>query len=197
MLLAVFCVLWKQLLPNFYHRAEPTGIAQRKNPAVELPIRDVVLMCQFNYDTPFDSVRDWARIWAKFFAHIVVAGPFSVATQEQLASAGIQFTVGSNDMGFVSPYENLLNTMLDYSKPITNMGSGPSSSLNDTPQQQPPKAVLYLHDDALLNITRLYNGRETLPVNSIIRTMRTFFNHFSYSIHVEVCLLYTSDAADE
>lgn len=151
-----------------------------------LPISNVVLMGQFNYgDIPFDSVRDWFNIWSRYFAQIIVAGPFPIETQEKLEEAGIEFQVGWNDSGFVSPTKNLLDTMLRYKKltssPLLSHGGNSGQQ-----QQVVPQAVLYVHDDALLNITRLYNGRKSLPTDSIIRSHK----HRSeppqfYSIYVE------------
>ncbi len=146
------------------------------NTVISGPITNTVLMGQFNYDTPFDSIERWLQIWSRFFLNIVVAGPFSRENQRRLEGAGIKYRIGRNDEGFVSPYENLLDTMQQYQQNQQN-----KSSIVD--------GILYMHDDGLLNVIRLLYGRKTLPSDKFISADYTRHHgpkkHMAYAIHVE------------
>lgn len=149
-------------------------------------IESIVLLGQFNFDAPFSSIQQWLEIWSKYFAKIVIAGPFSTETQKELDAVGIVYIVGRNDEGFVSPYENLLATMQIFreSNVSKNLATGiPSSWTSDV------DGILYLHDDGLLNINRLMNGRKRLPTDVFISADYTHYTgpkpQMEYSIHVE------------
>jgi hypothetical protein len=93
---------------------------------------------QFNYaDTRLNQIIGWVDAWSTYFAHIVVVGPFPNATRLELAKRNLSNRHGRNDQGYVSPYENLMNALLEY---------------KDDPTID---AVLYVHDDALLNVAKL------------------------------------------
>jgi len=113
---------------------------------LELPITNILLMGQFNFNPNSASgILDWVNVWSKFFANIVVTGPFDdrivFALEEHQQSAGkssFSIHVGRDDRGFVSPYESLTHWLLQYQN---------SSSIH---------AVLYMHDDFILNVTYLW-----------------------------------------
>ena len=134
-------------------------------PRLKFPIDNVLLMGQFNYNPPQDNarvIRTWVEIWSQYFTNIVVTGPFSDRVASQLRQAGIAFHIGRNDAGFVSPYENLMHVLLkEQQRQEEQLGSRRNSS---TPfSLSAVEAVLYVHDDILLNLTQLalHHGGES------------------------------------
>jgi hypothetical protein len=118
-----------------------------------LPHSNVLLLGQFNYDTGLDQILGWVEAWSTYFAHIVVVGPFPNAKRLELAKHNISNRHGRDDQGIVSPYENLMNALLEY---------------KDNPAID---AVLYVHDDALLNVTKLARGHANrFPTDYIVGT---------------------------
>ena len=97
-------------------------------------------MGQFNY-AKNDTTREvvfWAQKWRRWFHTVVAAGPFHPPTMQQLQQNSILALVGANDGGFYSPLENFARTLKQYSNKTGIDG------------------VLYLHDDAFLNMRKLY-----------------------------------------
>jgi hypothetical protein len=119
-----------------------------------LPHSNVLLLGQFNYDTGLNHIIGWVDAWSTYFAHIVVVGPFPNATRLELAKHNISNRHGRNDAGIVSPYENLMNALLEY---------------KDDPTIE---AVLYVHDDALLNVTKLARGHDRFPTDHMVSTFQ-------------------------
>jgi hypothetical protein len=130
---------------------------------------NVLLQGQFNYDTSPSLIEGWVRAWSQYFSNIIVVGPFSPKTQAALTRLGLSFRTGRNDRGYVSPYENLMLTLLEYKHHPTIDG------------------VFYLHDDALVNLTRFTGGGGTMsrpfPTDSIVGTLRAK-QEVDYSIQV-------------
>jgi hypothetical protein len=120
----------------------------------------VAAMGQFNSPeyTPLHSVLFWVQQMRQYFHHVAVAGSFPLEVREKIESYGIlvvpdladTLTTESEDTrGFFPPMDHLAWT-LQYYKTQTDrhaedgvMATGPSSV----------QGVLYLHDDALINVT--------------------------------------------
>ncbi len=128
---------------------------------LELPISNILLLGQFNYHTPAPRVQAWISVWSKYFTHIAVAGPFSAKAYSKLQNAGVEVYKGRNDRGYVSPIQNLLAAIQQTNHSVD--------------------AVLYVHDDALLNLTNLAQGRSKIPTDKIIGTL-SHDQAYSYSI---------------
>lgn len=115
-----------------------TATSPAANSNTRFPISNILLMGQFNYDTSVDQIQEWVSIWSTYFTYIEVAGPFSNSTISDLTAANISYRLGANDRGYFSPLENLKNSLLDQAAASKHLD-----------------AVLYLHDDALLNLTSI------------------------------------------
>ena len=139
-----------------------SGISTTKTPQHDLQrfrrYNNVVLMGQFNYRP--DDVNDvifWVQKWKERIQHVVVRGPFTVKQLREFEAQGIHAVRGRSDKGFVSPMENLMYTLLEYDKErsdcVDNNGNerdlaGCIASGID--------GVLYVHDDAFLNVSRIF-----------------------------------------
>ncbi len=97
---------------------------------------DIVLVGQFNYDTPAKTVLDWVKKWRLVFQHVDARGPFNNGTLAFLNSLGVNAFWGADDRGFFSPMKNLADSLLLYSN---------TSS----------RGVIMAHDDLLFNVSRL------------------------------------------
>ena len=116
-----------------------------------LPIRNVLLMGQFNYNPESaQSIQDWVSVWCNYFSHIVVTGPFSLDIGNELDAMGIAYRRGRTDSGWVSPYENLANVAQEVAVLANTSDHDKSSSMS---MFEGIDAVLYIHDDSLLNMT--------------------------------------------
>ena len=125
--------------------------AERTN----IRVRNVVLMGQFNYDSGDGDpakVLHWVKRWQEVFQTVVVAGPFARATVQSLREHMVSFYVGGDDKGYYSPVSNLARVLQDYSSTAGIDG------------------VLYLHDDAILDMKKLMNGDSSFPVSNIMVT---------------------------
>jgi hypothetical protein len=154
--------LWKDLCTQGFLSERDVGmmshwlqvIIENNNtlPAFRLRHSNVVLMGQFNYgDVPIRSIIFWVQTWKDHFPNIVVRGPFSNETLNDLEAHGIVAFTGRDDAGYHSPLENLMWTLEDFQ-------GAPGID-----------GVLYLHDDALLNMTDLTHGRnKKFPTESMI-----------------------------
>ena len=111
----------------------------------------IVLMGQFNYANQVSSVMFWAQKWRAHFKTVVVYGPFSSKQLKKLNTHGISAYQSRNDSGFYSPMENLKNTLQQFK----------SVSAVD--------AVLYIHDDALMNVTNVLAG---IPASNAVIVSR-------------------------
>jgi hypothetical protein len=168
--------LWIDLYERDYIQLEDVTILQlwmsalaevgyefpRMPPPSRRRIKDVVLMGQFNFPTiaavntnnrndrnDEERVKTdllfWYQKWRQRFDTVVLRGPFP----EHLAGdfrANHEVDVRPtrqrllSDKGFVSPMDNLLSTLKQYKN---------DSKIN---------GVLYVHDDMLVNTTRIFGG---------------------------------------
>jgi hypothetical protein len=140
-------------------------------------IYDTVLLGQFNYNNSVPDVLFWYQKWRQNFRHIVVRGPFDDDAVHTLRHRyGIDEVYrGRDDRGYYSPMENLMRTLEQY-------------------QADPDiHGVLYVHDDAFLNVTNIpYMGGDSLmitddvtnprPVHPTPEQLKHIMNH-SFSIH--------------
>jgi hypothetical protein len=115
---------------------------------------NVVLMGQFNYAQELDHVLFWSQKWREVFRHVVLRGPFDEKQLDVLHSHGIQVSPAKADKGYVSPYENLMLEL---------------NQFKDVPGID---GVLYLHDDAYLNMQSLTNGQYPFPADHIMGSLQ-------------------------
>jgi len=104
-------------------------------------IHNVVLMGQFNFASKH-TVKEavfWTQKWRRWFRNVVVAGPFDRPAIELLQQHKIEALAGADDEGWVSPMQNFARTLKNYAN---------NSNID---------GVLYLHDDALLNMGPFLN----------------------------------------
>lgn len=114
---------------------------------------NVVLMGQFNFASPFNSVAFWNQKWKEVFQHVTVCGPWEKEQLDLLNERGVVAQSSRNDRGHYSPMENLAKTLQRW---------------KETPDID---GVLYLHDDAYLNMTEMLHGSHSFPVQSCIGTL--------------------------
>lgn len=125
-------------------------------PPLKRRYRNVAVMGQFNYahfPTQVDDVIFWVQKYREYFHSVIAAGPFSEKQVMELAGHSIEVIVGSlngRKNGHYDPYENLM-VALQHFKNSTTI-----------------EAVLYAHDDALVNVTDLSQGMYPFPTNNII-----------------------------
>jgi len=128
-------------------------------------VDNVVLMGQFNYNSNADNVVFWVQKWRQQFGRVEVRGPFDDATLGVLKSRGITAHQGANDKGYYSPIKNLALTLEEHKN---------SEGID---------GVLYLHDDALLDMRELAQGVHPFPSNKIIGSTFEDFFPLSYQDH--------------
>ena len=111
---------------------------------------NIVLMGQFNFPASVTSVTFWTQKWRALFKRVVVRGPFSNEQLRKLNNNGIKAYYGRDDEGYYSPMENLAKTLQQF--------------------QSDPRveAVLYVHDDAMLNVTEVLRGHSSISRNLVI-----------------------------
>ena len=121
----------------------------------------IVLMGQFNYRAEHvNDVIFWVQKWKERVSHVIVRGPFTVKQINELKAHGISAVRGRSDKGFVSPMENLMLTLLDYQKQNSSCGS-------DRPCID---GVLYVHDDAFLSLTQIFDEAARSEPTQIVTT---------------------------
>ena len=118
--------------------------------------QNLYLMGQFNYaksPSQVDDVIFWTQKYREWFQSVVVTGPFSIQQVNELEKHSIVVFKGDRDDagGYFQVTDNLKNT-LDYFKNST----------------QKIKSVMYLHDDGIMNMTEVSQGRYPFPTNEII-----------------------------
>lgn len=166
--------LWIQLYERGYIESDDVKLVQLWLKALvdvdyEFPplkrrrINNLVLMGQFNYNTRADFVIFWVQKWREWFRDVIVHGPFDDSTFHELQTHGIVALQGSDDKGFVSPMDNLKQTLLQFKHNKRTDG------------------VLYVHDDALLNISAWIRVHEESPESIIGSQLNIFPN--SYKDH--------------
>ncbi|CAJ1936581.1 unnamed protein product [Cylindrotheca closterium] len=134
-------------------------------PELKPRIRNVALMGQFNFaDKPIitTQIMIWSQKMRERFQMVVAAAPvdntklayleahrIDVMQASQLKPIGVGVGYGE-DLGFYNPMSNLMRTLLRFAN---------SSTID---------AVLYAHDDSLLNLTELSEGKYPFPTDKII-----------------------------
>jgi hypothetical protein len=171
--------LWIQLYERGYIEADDVKLVQLWLDAlvesqydfpriVRRRFDNVILMGQFNYANDADSVVFWVQKWREWFGHVVVRGPFNETEISVLHSRGIKAYTGVNDKGHYSPVENLMLT------------------LDEHKETEDIDGVLYLHDDAFLDVQKLTQGRYPFPSEDIIGSTLSDFFPLSYLDHRRV-----------
>ena len=119
--------------------------------------RNVAVMGQFNYANRESIVTDvifWTQKTCEFFCTVVAVRPFNDAQVKMLRRNFISVRASTADKGFYSPLSNLRNLLLEYKNSTTIEG------------------ILYIHDDAIMNVTRLAEDRYPFPTHQILSTIR-------------------------
>ena len=104
----------------------------------------VAVMGQFNYADSKDAVEAgifWYQKQRGTFKEVLLAGPFSDEQVSEFHHHSIKVIQGRDDRGFVSPYENHAKALLQY-KENKNIDG-----------------VIYVHDDGVMNITEITQGK--------------------------------------
>ena len=99
-----------------------------------------------------DRVQSWISIWSKYFTTVSVVGPFSNATYHALRRKGVDIHLGANDKGYFSPVNNVVEALKRVPAGID--------------------ALLYVHDDGLLNLTMFARGRSQIPTHRFMGDLR-------------------------
>jgi hypothetical protein len=131
------------------------------------PIKNVLLMGQFNYNpTNAQSVQDWVSVWSNYFSNIIVTGPFSLEIGKELEALGITYHCGRDDAGWASVYETLGNVARELI--LENSTTTNHNILNRTAFPG-IDAILYMHDDALLNLTYILDRNDgVFPIDQFL-----------------------------
>lgn len=98
---------------------------------------NVVLLGQFNFNTPASRVKFWVKRWREVFRHVEVRGPLDATTLANLRHSGTKAFTAEADSGWYSPVKNLAESLRFHAKDPTKCG------------------VLMVHDDLLVNTTYL------------------------------------------
>jgi hypothetical protein len=124
------------------------------------PIKNVLLMGQFNFNpTSAQLVQDWVSVWSDYFSNVMVTGPFSLEIGNELDALGIAYHRGRDDAGWASVYETLGNVARELL--LGNSSSTNNNNLhNGTISFTGIDAILYMHDDALLNISYILDRND-------------------------------------
>ena len=154
-------------------------------------ICNVLVMGQFNYGhIPVENVIFWVQKYREYFCRVMVSGPFSNATMRELNYNGILARAGPNDSGTWAPLNNLMLTLEDeYARRLGYM----REENNHSSVSKTTEGVLYVHDDALLNLSYIKTmgikgelrnyQRSNFPTKHIVGTELTLplnFGHTSY-----------------
>ena len=140
-------------------------------PSLKRRYRNIAVLGQFNYaDSPtvVNDVIFWTQKQKESFDTVIAAGPFGEKQMDALKDNFIDAISNQNENrvkgnesqmypGYFTPLENLKITLLMFkaSKRI--------------------EGVLYAHDDGILNVTELSEGRSfPFPTNSFIATGRVY-----------------------
>ena len=127
-----------------------------KFPPLKRRFRNVAVMGQFNYADStnlYDEVIFWTQKHREHFDTVIAAGPFSKDQVHVLEKNSIQTITPSTqykNLGFYAPFENLMNTLKRFETSTKIEG------------------VLYVHDDALMNVTELSQSSYPFPTKDII-----------------------------
>ena len=146
--------------------AKPPAVTNASTGSLQLPVRNVRLLGQFNYNTDASLVVEWVRAWSKYFEKISVVGPFNSTNMRGLLQAEVDVHEGHDDQGRWSPVASL-------SEALEREAAMDKAERAD--------AVLYAHDDALINLTYLAQGQQSIPTDRIAGTMYRELDH-EYSL---------------
>lgn len=169
--LLVLCVIglcgliysWRDMAVSRSAMSNMTTPGRNGTKGMVYPVPNVALLGQFNYDVPKHQIQSWITIWSKYFTTISVVGPFSNATYHSLRRQGVDIYLGDNDRGYYSPVKNVVEAL----------------------QRAPTgiDALLYVHDDGLLNLTRFTRGRSKFPTHRFMGNLQ-HIPDLTYSITV-------------
>ncbi len=109
---------------------------------------NVVLVGQFNFNTPARRIKHWVQRWREIFQHVEVRGPFDERTMATLRRYGIRAFTAEADSGWYSPMKNLADSLRLHAKDPSKCG------------------VMIAHDDLLLNMT--YLNQQGFPSDDTI-----------------------------
>ena len=112
--------------------------------------RNVAVMGQFNYADHVDAVIFWYQKYRETFKEVLIAGPFNDAQAAELNQHSINVIQGRNDRGFVSPYENHMRALLQYK------------------DNEMIEGVIYVHDDGVMNVTELTQGKVSVKFSCAV-----------------------------
>jgi len=139
----------------------PPAVTSASTGSLQLPVRNIRLLGQFNYNTDASIVVEWVQTWSKYFEKISVVGPFNSTNMRNLLQAKVDAHGGHNDRGRWSPVASL-------SEALEREAA--------TDKAERADAVLYAHDDALINLTYLAQGRQSIPTDRIAGSLRRSVN---------------------
>jgi hypothetical protein len=143
-------------------------------PSFETPrIHNVAIIGQFNFPNFVNDTSFWKMKWRKDFRHVQVRGYWNEMQAKELRLAGVEAysnQVLFGEPGFSSPYQNLGRALQQY-KNVSGVDG-----------------VLYIHDDALLNISTFYGlnlpnssnnniKKKKFPVDYIIANVDLRYPH--------------------
>ena len=130
---------------------------------------NVAVMGQFNYADKESIIADvifWTQKTREFFNTVIVVGPFNKTQVSVLKKYSISVHSSMADAGLYSPLSNLRNLLLEYKNSTTIEG------------------ILYIHDDAIMNVTEVAENRYPFPTHQIL-------SNYEYHSHRRInCLSY-------
>ena len=151
--------LWRKALLNYPRTDE--FCASPILPPLRPRINNVIVMGQFNYGRiPVRNIIYWVQKYLEYFSHVTLRGPFSHEMLEELSSHGILASSGPNDDGFWSPLQNLMHELNEVQfRNLREESTGKHQDLNFLKARRHNKmeGVLYVHDDAILNMTQIFS----------------------------------------
>lgn len=112
-------------------------------PPLQRRHRNIAYLGKFNYADSPEAVNHaifWTQKIRERFTTVLVAGPFSGNQMHELQAHSIDSLICRDDAGYVSPHESLRDVLVRYQ--------------NDSQID----AILYAHDDMLVNVTELSQG---------------------------------------
>ena len=155
--------LWRKALIELQIKTEVVEDAVIL-PPLRPRVSNVVVMGQFNYGhIPVRNIIFWVQKYLEYFSHVTVRGPFSDKTLEDLSSQGILAYSGPDESGYWAPLQNLMQTLID----VESQNREAESQDRDSPSLQPRhsykiEGVMYVHDDGILNMTRIFSKAATM-----------------------------------
>ena len=114
---------------------------------------NVAVMGQFNFADKESIITDvifWAQKTREFFNTVIAVGPFDDDQVNTLRSNSISVRSSTADAGFYSPLSNFRNLLLEYKNSTIIEG------------------ILYIHDDAIMNVTQVAANKYPFPTHQIL-----------------------------